>query len=127
VAAGPQSPRTVLVFLLVGSASHLAALALVRKGLGARTAALYLGGVLDSSLLLGLGLDAGLAAPGWHVRLPERVGSSPLATPAARIAWTSLALLVLAAVRPAQVPVDRVLTPFQVLSSLSRGNGRPMV
>ena len=95
------SPGTVLVFLLAGPASNLAGLALVRREFGDRALAAYLVGVAGVSLLAGLGLDLVLAALGWDLR----DGLSSAADAGSHgvlvsLAWVSLLLLVLFAVRP---------------------------
>ncbi len=94
------SPGTVLVFLLAGPATNLAGLALVRKELGGRATSVYLGGILVSSLLLGLGLDAFLAALGWHIAVVAPSSAQGLAEGTGWPAWLSLSWLLMAAVRP---------------------------
>ncbi len=56
LAAG-VSPGTVLVFLLAGPATNFAGVALVKRELGTRATAGYLGGLIVSSLGLGLAVD----------------------------------------------------------------------
>ena len=55
------SPGTVLVFLLAGPATNLGTVAIIRKELGTKTAAIYLTGVAVGSIALGLLLDILLA------------------------------------------------------------------
>ena len=55
------SPGAVMVFLLVGPATNLAAIAVVRRELGNTASAVYLGGLIVSGLLAGLLTD--LVAP----------------------------------------------------------------
>ncbi|RRJ82733.1 SO_0444 family Cu/Zn efflux transporter [Aestuariirhabdus litorea] len=52
------SPGTVLVFMLAGPATNISTIALVRRELGGRALAAYLGGVIGTAVLCGLGLDA---------------------------------------------------------------------
>ncbi len=59
------SPGTALVFLLAGPATNLAGLALVRRELGGATMAIYLAGVVLTSLAAGLALDAIWRAAAW--------------------------------------------------------------
>ncbi len=59
------SPGTALVFLLAGPATNLAGLALVRRELGGATMAIYLAGVVATSLAAGLALDAIWSVAAW--------------------------------------------------------------
>jgi len=56
LAAG-VSPGVVLVFLLAGPATNFAGVALVRRELGTRATAAYLGGLIVSALGMGLAVD----------------------------------------------------------------------
>lgn len=94
------SPGTVLVFLLAGPASNLAGLALVRREFGSRALAAYLAGVGGMSLLAGLGLDALLGVLGWDLRDGLAATAQPAHELIDGLAWGSLILLVLFAVRP---------------------------
>jgi hypothetical protein len=58
------SPGAVLVFLLVGPATNIAGLILVRQELGTRVALIYVGGIALCSVLMGLLLE-------WMLRVYE--------------------------------------------------------
>lgn len=67
LAAG-VSPGAVLVFLLAGPATNIAGIVLVRREIGTRATAAYLGGLIVSAVGLGLLLDAfasRLGLTGW--------------------------------------------------------------
>lgn len=61
------SPGAVLVFLLVGPATNIASLMLVKKELGLRVTAIYLAGISIVSLLMGLLLEWGIDNYSWHI------------------------------------------------------------
>jgi len=61
------SPGAVLVFLLVGPATNIASLMLVKKELGLRVTAIYLAGISIVSLLMGLLLEWGVENYSWHI------------------------------------------------------------
>ncbi|TNF32898.1 MAG: permease [Gammaproteobacteria bacterium] len=61
------SPGTVLVFLLVGPATNIASVMLVRKELGPKVTLVYLLGLSLTSIALGLLLDWALIRFGWQV------------------------------------------------------------
>lgn len=67
------SPGTVLVFMLVGPATNLAGLMLLRKELGNRATALYIAGLSLVSIVMGLLLDA-LIRQG-HVSVAVQLGA----------------------------------------------------
>ena len=52
------SPGAVLVFLLAGPATNIAGIVLIRREIGTRATAAYLGGLIGSAIGLGLLLDA---------------------------------------------------------------------
>lgn len=56
LAAG-VSPGAVLVFLMAGPATNIGTLGVLKKALGGRTVAIYLVGVMVTSLAFGIGLD----------------------------------------------------------------------
>lgn len=73
------SPGAVLVFLLVGPATNIAGLIVVRQELGSRVTLIYLGGIALLSVLMGLllewllqhtGLNVNVAMAGAHEVLP---------------------------------------------------------
>lgn len=51
------SPGAVLVFLMAGPATNIGTLGILKKALGGRTVAIYLLGVMVTSLAFGIGLD----------------------------------------------------------------------
>lgn len=61
------SPGTVLVFLLVGPATNIASLVLVKKELGLNVTVIYLLGISLVSIVMGLLLDQAIAQLGWQV------------------------------------------------------------
>ncbi len=65
--AGGVSPGAALVFLLVGPATNAAGMLVLRREFGRGLFAIYLGGIVLVSLVLGVGLDALLTATGWSV------------------------------------------------------------
>ena len=87
------SPGTALVFLLAGPATNLAGLALVRRELGNRTMAIYLAGVVITSLAAGLALDALWTEAGWPLPAAPVAGAE-----SAHHLWLGLPALVLLAV-----------------------------
>jgi len=66
--AGGVSPGAALVFLLVGPATNAAGMIVLRREFGARVFAVYLGGIVLVSLVMGLSLDVLLGATDWPVR-----------------------------------------------------------
>lgn len=60
LAAG-VSPGAVLVFLMAGPATNIGTLGVLKKALGGRTVAIYLVGVMVTSLVFGIALDGILA------------------------------------------------------------------
>ncbi len=91
------SPGTVLVFLLAGPATNIATLAVVRKELGAAVLAAYLAGIAVASIALGLITDA--IAGHYAIDIPTQLASGGEWMPT-WLAWGSLLLLLLAALRP---------------------------
>ena len=63
------SPGTVLVFLLVGPATNIASLVLVKKELGLNATMVYLLGISLVSIVMGLLLDQAIAEFGWQVNV----------------------------------------------------------
>lgn len=80
IAAG-VSPGAALVFLLAGPATNIATLGVVGKDLGARALAGYLLGISVSAVVMGLALDAGLAA--WDMDIHVQMAASTEAIPEA--------------------------------------------
>jgi len=61
------SPGAVLVFLLVGPATNIAGLMLVKQELGSKVTFIYLGGIALCSVLMGQLLEWGLQFYGLHI------------------------------------------------------------
>jgi len=81
------SPGTVLVFMMAGPASNIAAVGLVYRELGRRAVTAYLASVAAVSIAAGLSLDALIETFGWTIRasgghqhslLPEWLAASAL-------------------------------------------------
>jgi hypothetical protein len=91
------SPGVVLVFLLVGPATNMAGLVLVKKELGLKVTAVYLFGIALSSLVMGLLLDGLVMYAGFQVQ--AQVGQVQGLLPA-MLSWASALLLLLLAFPP---------------------------
>ncbi len=91
------SPGTVLVFLLAGPATNIATLAVVKRELGAAVLAAYLAGIAVASIALGLITDA--IAGHYAIDIPAQLAAGDEWMPT-WLAWGSLLLLLLAALRP---------------------------
>ncbi|WP_417766096.1 SO_0444 family Cu/Zn efflux transporter [Spongiibacter tropicus] len=101
------SPGAVLVFMLAGPASNIAAVGMVYKELGQRALIAYLGTVSTLSIAAGLILDALIAQFGWEIAVAHGSHSAMLPQ---WIAIGSLLLLAVAAVKPLrQRSLDRLL------------------
>ena len=101
------SPGAVLVFMLAGPASNIAAVGMVYKELGQRALIAYLGTVSTLSIAAGLILDALIAQFGWEIAVAHGSHSAMLPQ---WIAVGSLLLLAVAAVKPLrQQSLDRLL------------------
>lgn len=61
------SPGAVLVFLLVGPATNIAGIMLVKQELGLKVTWIYLTGISVVSIIMGLLLEKGIAAFNWQV------------------------------------------------------------
>ena len=97
----------VLVFMLAGPASNIAAVGMVYKELGQRALIAYLGTVSTISIAAGLILDALIAQFGWEIAVAHGSHSAMLPQ---WIAIGSLLLLAVAAVKPLrQRSLDRLL------------------
>lgn len=73
------SPGAILVFLLVGPATNVATLAIVKKELGARVLTLYLSCIVSMAFLFGLATDAlAKTMPVGMVGQPEHVHESSM-------------------------------------------------
>lgn len=74
-----MSPGAALVFLLVGPATNAASFAVIVRELGARTATVYLAGMMVTAVLLGVLVDATMGSWDWTPRIAsvaadERIG-----------------------------------------------------
>lgn len=96
LAAG-LSPGAVLVFLLAGPVTSLATLGVLRREMGNAALGLYLGGIVASTVALGLGLDLLVGALGLDV--PAQAGAVRELTPA-WLGWAALAVLLAVGLRP---------------------------
>ena len=102
------SPGAVLVFMLAGPASNIAAVGMVHKELGRRALLAYLGTVSTISIAAGLLLDALIVQFGWEISVAH--GSHRAMLPQ-WLAVTSLLLLTVAAIKPLRrQSLDRLLT-----------------
>ena len=88
------SPGTVLVFLLVGPATNIAGLILVKRELGARVTGIYLFGIALVSVLMGLLLDALIGH--FNLSVQAQVGEARQLIPEWLSLISALLLLVLA-------------------------------
>jgi uncharacterized membrane protein YraQ (UPF0718 family) len=91
------SPGTALVFLLAGPATNFGTLGILRRELGTRATAAYLGGIAISSLALGLTTD--LLVSALHIDVQAQI-MEPADVVPAPVAWLTIAVLVAAAIRP---------------------------
>ncbi|MCW9006165.1 MAG: SO_0444 family Cu/Zn efflux transporter [Gammaproteobacteria bacterium] len=98
------SPGTVLVFLLVGPATNIAGLMLIKKELGNKVTVVYLLGIAVISVLMGLLLDVLIATQGWQVE--AILGEEHRLLPEALVLGSAILLLVLAI-----TPARRLLIP----------------
>ncbi|MFC6671333.1 SO_0444 family Cu/Zn efflux transporter [Marinobacterium aestuariivivens] len=97
LAAG-LSPGAVLVFMLAGPATNIAALGILVRELGRRTVALYLAGICGSALLLGYATNWLL--DGSDLYLPIRQAGHQEASLFGALQWLSATVLLLLAIRP---------------------------
>jgi len=98
------SPGTVLVFLLVGPATNIAGIILVRKELGTKVTAIYLLGLSVVSVSMGLLLDWLLVGNGFQVNVD--VSAADYMLPEI-IRWISALLLLLLAIPKIRKPLFR--------------------
>ena len=98
------SPGTVLVFLLVGPATNIAGLMLIRKELGNKVTVIYLLGIAIISVLMGLLLDYLITTQGWQVQAV--LGEEHRLLPEGLVLISAILLLVLAI-----PPVRRLIFP----------------
>lgn len=91
------SPGVALVFLLVGPATNIAGLALVRRELGLRVTLIYLTGIAVISVAMGLLLEYLLGSTGWQV--DARLGEAHTMLPMF-LTWGAALLLLILAIRP---------------------------
>lgn len=93
------SPGAVLVFLLVGPATNIASLMLIRQELGNKVTAIYLSGIAGVSLLMGLLLEYGLAQYALTIEASIQPEHSVLPYSLSLFSALLLLLLVVPAVR----------------------------
>lgn len=91
------SPGTVLVFLVAAPVTSLATLGVFRREMGNRALLAYLAGILASTVLLGLGMDA--VARWWHLDVTRQIETVSELLPA-WIEWLGLIVLTALAVKP---------------------------
>lgn len=91
------SPGAVLVFLLAGPVTSLATLGVLRREMGNTALGLYLGGVIASTVTLGLGLDSLVGALGLNVS--AQADSVRELTPA-WLGYVALGVLLVVGLRP---------------------------
>lgn len=65
------SPGAALVFLLVGPATNVASLMVIGRRLGKRTAAVYLGALVASALVIAFAVDAFLGRWNWMPKIAD--------------------------------------------------------
>ncbi len=100
------SPGTVLVFLLAGPATNIAAVGLIHKELGRRALISYLSSVVVISIAFGILLDYLIGALGLNLNVSE--GGHTMLIPH-WLAALSLLALIIAAIKPLR---KRVMTPL---------------
>ncbi len=91
------SPGAALVFLMAGPATNIATLGIIGKTLGRRAMAGYLAGVMGVALAAGLGTDH--LVQQWGIDIQAQLAAGDDIVPP-WIAWGSLLILTLAALRP---------------------------
>ena len=99
------SPGTVLVFLLVGPATNIAGIILVRKELGTKVTAIYLLGLSIVSVLMGLLLDWLVVDNGFQINVDASAADYMLPEV---IRWISALLLLLLAIPGIRKPLFRI-------------------
>jgi uncharacterized protein len=99
------SPGTALVFLLAGPITSVATLAVLRREMGDAALALYLIGIIGTTVVIGLLADAAVAWTG--VSVTAQVGEVRELLPE-WLGWAALAVLVVAAVRPIRRNLGRL-------------------
>ena len=93
------SPGAALVFLIAGPVTSLATLGILRREMGNSALALYLLGVITTTVLVGLGVDQLVTSAGINV--VAQVGAASELFPPL-LEWLALALLVFMAIPPAR-------------------------
>lgn len=88
------SPGAVLVFLLVGPATNIAGLVLIRKELGTKVTAVYLAGIILVSIFMGLLLEYLVSQYG--VSIEAELGAGQEMLPSILVYGSAVLLLVLA-------------------------------
>ena len=88
------SPGAVLVFLLVGPATNIASLLLVRQELGGRVTLVYLAGISGVSILMGLALE--MMVGNYGLEVEASIGHDHTVLPYALSVTSAVILMVLA-------------------------------
>ena len=96
------SPGTVLVFLLAGPATNVAAIGIVRRELGTRSALAYLLAIAPGSIALGLLTDALVRM--LNINVIAEVAATPHIIPT----WTAHLSVVLFAVLVTRILIRRI-------------------
>lgn len=99
------SPGTVLVFLLVGPATNIAGIILVRKELGTKVTGIYLFGLSVVSISMGLLLDGLVLNHGFIVNVDMSAGDYMLPE---IVSWISALLLLLLAIPKIRKPIFHI-------------------
>ena len=99
------SPGAALVFLLVGPATNIAGLALIRKELGTKVTIVYLLGLASISVAMGLLLEYLLQTSTFEIDV--RLGDANMMLPMF-LSWGSAILLLILAIKP----LRRLLLPM---------------
>ena len=99
------SPGAALVFLLVGPATNIAGLALIRKELGTKVTIVYLLGLASISVAMGLLLEYLLQTSTFEIDV--RMGEANMMLPMV-LSWGSAILLLVLAIKP----LRRLLLPM---------------
>lgn len=101
-----MSPGAVLVFLLVGPATNIAAIGILSRELGPRALALYLAGISVSAVTLGLCLDTVLSNQAQVISPID----SPHSNAFLALQWLALVILLVLSIKPLRQRIWPTLT-----------------
>jgi hypothetical protein len=87
-----MSPGAALVFLLVGPATNAASFLVVVREMGAKTAAVYLGGMIVSAVAIGLFVNATMGSLDWTPKIADAVHGEHIGV----FHWVGLGILIIA-------------------------------